>query len=287
LKLFLGTAQWGWNVTRDEAFGILDEFTNAGHWEVDTATNYPINGEPGKSGTAIRWIAEWVRERSSSNLNVNVKIGSTSNNFTGPNCLEVDFLKNEVDWIALALGKSLKTITIHWDDRESLVEVAQTAAFLQGLHQRGYQVGLSGIRRPDLYRLSCPELSSHWWIQVRENAIETTERLRYQSWFPEANYMAYGINFGGFSPESHEGQRSTFALRQKQMSPQMRLRLIEAFRSASWQSTPMKEQALSFYEFALSELALRPLAAIIVGPRTRLQWRQILQMWSSLTRDPI
>jgi len=39
----LGTAMWGWTVSRPVCFDLLDTFYAAGFRQIDAAVNYPIN----------------------------------------------------------------------------------------------------------------------------------------------------------------------------------------------------------------------------------------------------
>jgi hypothetical protein len=59
-KLMLGTAQWGWSVSKVEAFQLLDIWLKAGHKAVDCATNYPINRNPEHFRAAEMILKEFV-----------------------------------------------------------------------------------------------------------------------------------------------------------------------------------------------------------------------------------
>jgi aryl-alcohol dehydrogenase-like predicted oxidoreductase len=49
VQLLLGTAMWGWTVSRPTCFDLLDTFYAAGFRQVDAAVNYPINKNPDDS----------------------------------------------------------------------------------------------------------------------------------------------------------------------------------------------------------------------------------------------
>ena len=60
-RLILGTALWGWGVSKKEAFLILDNFVENGGLYIDCATNYPINKNIIDYGLALLWIEEWIK----------------------------------------------------------------------------------------------------------------------------------------------------------------------------------------------------------------------------------
>jgi len=78
-KLILGTALWGWGITRPEAFKILERHFENDEIIVDTATNYPINKNPKDFGLAIRWLSEWTSAHPNEQFSLIAKIGSTNN----------------------------------------------------------------------------------------------------------------------------------------------------------------------------------------------------------------
>ena len=61
MPLILGTAMWGWTTSPAMAMTLLDQFYAAGGRAVDTATNYPINKNPGDFRQAERMLADWIR----------------------------------------------------------------------------------------------------------------------------------------------------------------------------------------------------------------------------------
>ncbi|MEO6759415.1 MAG: aldo/keto reductase, partial [Saprospiraceae bacterium] len=77
--LLLGTAQWGWTVSRTEAFQLLDAWLKAGHRGIDCATNYPINRQLRDFRAAEKILAEYFVAHGLQDLQVTMKIGSLDN----------------------------------------------------------------------------------------------------------------------------------------------------------------------------------------------------------------
>jgi aryl-alcohol dehydrogenase-like predicted oxidoreductase len=91
-KIILGTALWGWGITRAEAFSLLENYFINGGVIVDTATNYPINKCKKDFGLAIRWLVDWTYLHPNEKFSLIVKVGS-KNNMGGP---EVDLSPNTI-----------------------------------------------------------------------------------------------------------------------------------------------------------------------------------------------
>ena len=77
-SLVLGTAQWGWNVSAREAFGLLDAWLQAGFRAVDCATNYPINRNPADFRAAEKILLEYVRAHGLHDLRVTMKSAAST-----------------------------------------------------------------------------------------------------------------------------------------------------------------------------------------------------------------
>ncbi len=59
----LGTMQWGWTATEEQAFQVMDAFFEAGGNFIDTADVYSrwVEGNPG--GVAETVIGKWMKAR--------------------------------------------------------------------------------------------------------------------------------------------------------------------------------------------------------------------------------
>lgn len=152
-QLVLGTALWGWTVDKVEAFKMLDSFSKK-HSIVDTAINYPIDGDPEHCGLALKWIAEWSRNNAGA-IKTIVKIGARDN--LGGNRVDLSQpnIRTCLQFLRELLENSLNTISIHWDNRGDLPgdaeAIADTVEEFERIFRSGISIGLSGVRRPDLY----------------------------------------------------------------------------------------------------------------------------------------
>jgi hypothetical protein len=195
-KLILGTALWGWAISKAEAFSILDRFVEAGNSWVDCATNYPINKNKEDYGLALEWLSQWCSMNKNS-IRILVKIGSVDNLGSSLLDLSKKCIFSEYDDLLLNFGNSLTCISVHWDNRKNSDLIKETVFALNELRSRDIDIGLSGIENPKDYYESMPELADCWIIQCKENLLTNNARLKYQKFFPKARYCAYGINIGG------------------------------------------------------------------------------------------
>jgi hypothetical protein len=273
--LILGTALWGWGVNRVTAHKILDHYVANGGRLIDTASNYPINKRPEDFGMAANWIADWIAVNGADVLSVLVKIGATDN-MGGPDSnLESSFILQSEEFFRERFGAALTTIAVHWDNRgdnEGDADViAESVAALSQLNASGISIGFSGVRHPELYLKAAPSLADQWWIQVKENAQTNTARFHYSKAFPNARYIAYGINMGGIKLSS-PSKNSSLALR-------------------SIKRPNVLIDQLSKY--LASDHGLRPpptnlnpaLSGIIIGPRTTEQIEITMPYWKKLNME--
>lgn len=281
-KIILGTALWGWGITRTEAFNLLDYYSNNGGLIVDTATNYPINKREEDYGLAIRWLKDWMRIYPNEKVSIIVKIGS-KNNMGGP---EVDLSPTTVLETTKRLrdifGNSLSCVSIHWDDRVDETKekkaITQTVEAMSRVHEMGLDIGLSGIKDPRLYYQSSPILASEWLIQVKENFLTNRPRISYEKYFPSARYFAYGINMGGIKVENY-CKDSSINLR----GIEVKSELVDKLRNlleigANIEPCPSNLNHLSL-AFTHSNDSL---SGVIIGPRNVRQLEETMLYWSEL-----
>lgn len=281
-KLILGTAMWGWSVSRNTAYDILDKFLLNGGGFVDTATNYPINKQDKDFGVAIRWLSEWQKNNQNSKLSLIAKIGSI-NNMGGP---ETDLSQRNIFDATKKLRDlfelSLSCISIHWDDRKNdnanQKAIAETVSAMARLREEGLNIGLSGIKNPMCYYLANPTLAKHWMIQVKENLMTSAPRLAYQTFFPNAKYFAYGINMGGIKIGEYSSN-SSVNLRNIKIESKL-VERAQAFLESGHRIDPrpktFNELSLAFGHNNTS------LAGVIIGPRNVSQLEESLNYWSQL-----
>lgn len=279
-KLVLGTALWGWGIERSEAFELLEHFLQSGGQLVDTATNYPINKQKADYGLATRWIAEWVSHNQKSELALTIKIGSSDNMGSPDTKLSPDDIERTTNTLQNQFGDSLSCVSIHWDDRseETFESIEQTVNAMSRLEHSGLSIGLSGIKYPDLYLKADPTLAAKWIIQVKENLMTRLARETYQPWFPEAKYLAYGINLGGLKSEAPKAG-SSIDLRRINISNLFTEKLVQFIDSTH----EFEPRPTTFNELALAVSYVNPaLSGVIIGPRNLEQLKSSLDYWRSL-----
>lgn len=280
-RLILGTALWGWGVSKKEAFLILDNFVENGGLYIDCATNYPINKNIKDYGLALLWIEEWIKINNK-RLFIIVKVGSLDNLGT-PN---FDLSSNNILTVSKKLidtfGNSLGCISVHWDNRienKDFKEVEETVFTLKEIKEKNnLSIGLSGIKNPRLYYESMPELADDWIIQCKENFLTKEARLKYEEYFPLAKYYAYGINMGGIKLLDTE-QSISAQIRNINYSNKLK-HLI----SNSLNDNFVKEIGLiSANDLNMAFIFFNPIySGIIIGPRTIEQMYSTYKCWNTL-----
>lgn len=281
-KLVLGTALWGWGIERREAYQLLEHFLQSGGSIVDTATNYPINKHKEDFGLAVSWMADWVQQHGDSSLELIVKIGSRDNMGSPDVNLTPDHIERAADTLKNQFANALSCISIHWDNRadaeHQMAAIAQTVETMSKLEQAGLSIGLSGIKYPQLYFKADPALAEKWIIQVKENFMTRAAREAYQTWFPKARYLAYGINLGGLKIEAPK-TNSSIELRQINI-PQLLTERLGHFLNSDHGFEP---RPMTLNELALAASYVNPaLSGVVIGPRNVQQLENTLAYWESL-----
>jgi len=196
---------WGLTVSKLEANKILDNFYKIGGRRIDTATNYPINNNIEDFGLALNWITDWTIKNSITNLDIYLKIGAANNSGSSETILESSDLGKIVDNLTLQMNSNLSTLAIHWDNRgkneEDKEQILQTVKFLKNYQRKGLCFGLSGIKYPIIYS-EFPNIIKNWVIQVKENIFTSSDRERYEPYFPDSKFVSYGMNSMRVNDES-------------------------------------------------------------------------------------
>lgn len=281
-QLVLGTALWGWGIEREQAYRLLEQFLLSGGTMVDTATNYPINKREEDFGLAVRWIADWVGHNGNSSLALTVKIGSKDNQGSPDVNLAPDAIERASSILHSQFGAALSCVSIHWDNRSDKdvqgATIAETVEAMSCLERQGLGIGLSGIRHPELYYKANPLLAQKWTIQVKENLKTHAARSAYEAWFPDANYLAYGINLGGLKTEASK-TNSSMELRNINIPHAFTEKLVE-FINAAHEFEP---RPTTLNELALAASFVNPaLSGIVIGPRNTEQLDSTLDYWKLL-----
>lgn len=273
-RLLLGTAMWGWSVGEDAAFAMLDAYTAAGGQWVDTAVNYPINGEPGSYGLALRFLSDWLAARPGSHLSVWVKVGSLDNAGSAEVNLAPSAILVWEELLRQSLGGNLRCLGVHWDPREDPFLIAETVHALASLQGDDLHVGLSGLTRPDLYAAASSSLPFPWWVQVKENLHTRASRLHAAAHLSDARYFAYGINGAGrFTTAGSVQAGSTAALRGLSSEHVELPMAVQRF----MQAAHIESVAQLALMFAASN---KYLDGVLIGPRTVAQLEANLHWWS-------
>lgn len=194
--LMLGTAMWGWTVSRKTAFSLLDTFYDAGYRKLDAATNYPINQKAEDFRAAEQILFEWIRAHGVQDLSVFMKIGSLTNQRSPEHNLKSAFLHYNWRYYQGWLGHNLGGIMVHWDNRGDESDIFATLEVLKAMSDSGLEVGFSGLRYPEIYAQLNRRLQLSFSIQVKHNLM-ASDYPRYSAFHENAHFWAYGINGGG------------------------------------------------------------------------------------------
>ncbi|MNJ12155.1 putative aldo-keto reductase [compost metagenome] len=281
--LVLGTALWGWGIEQSGAHQLLDTFVNNGGRLIDTASNYPINNHREDFGLAIRWIENWVKSNPNSELSVIVKIGAIDNTGSPDANLSSNNIISTAGELSDRLGQALSCISVHWDNRgteeNDLDAIENTVDAMTTLHRSGLEVGLSGIKFPSLYRKAKPEMADKWLIQVKENFITRKAREGYYQDFPNAKYLAYGVNLGGIKATPTE--KSSSAELRKIVHSKTLIEKLTSFLDSNHKIVP---RPTTLNDLALAFTYANPaLCGLIIGPRNTEQLLNTLDYWNTLS----
>ncbi len=211
-KLMLGTAQWGWTITKPKAFELLEAWMAAGERAVDVATNYPINKNPNDFRAAEQILTEFIKAHGvEKDLDITVKIGSLNNLRTPDINLSPSFIQMMGEEYLRIFQAPLKVIMFHWDNRQDQSEIMASLSALKSLNSEfGIRPGLSGIAFPEVYAAANQTLGLEFDIQLKHNILQT-DLDRYMAFQGEKHRIwAYGINAGGIKLDEQYSETSTF-----------------------------------------------------------------------------
>lgn len=195
MDLILGTSLWGWTVSENTCFEILDEFYDNNFREIDTATNYPINKDSRFFRFAETIIKNWIRLNGINDLIITIKVGSIDNSGSADNNLSYSFLIMSQDYYLETFTSNLGTFMIHWDNRNDEEDISQTICALNIINMKN-KVGLSGIKEPEIYHKYLKDNNITIPVQIKHN-IFTSQYNRYKIFHGLGRFVAYGINAGG------------------------------------------------------------------------------------------
>lgn len=282
--LILGTAQWGWNVPRDDAFRLLDAWLAAGFREIDTATNYPINKQAADFRAAEHILCEYLDAHGINDAQVTMKVGSLNNMRTPEINLSPSFILMMADEYRRLLGDNLRGLMLHWDNRDELQAIRATLNALAICQEEfGLRPGLSGIARPDLYAAANTELGLSFDIEIKHNIFHS-DYERYSPFHQaQHRFLAYGINAGGIKLEGPYPAASTLLARggdpEKLAGQIERLRALLPRLNTAFVRPPV----LTMNHAGLIHAGLHPaIGGIILGVSTVAQLKETLDFWRNL-----
>lgn len=282
--LILGTAQWGWTVSRDTAFQLLDAWFAAGFREIDAATNYPINRQPADFRASERILFEYLAANGITDAQVTMKIGSLNNMRTPEINLSPSFLLMMAGEYQRLLGSNLHGLMLHWDNRDEQDPIRPTLNALAICREEfGLKPGLSGIARPDLYAAANEGLGLDFDIEIKHNVFHS-DYQRYASFPPERHrFLAYGLNAGGIKLEGPYPADSTLLARggdPENLAGQIeRLRALLPRLNTAFVRPPIRTMS----HVGLINAGLHPgIGGIILGISSVAQLRESLDFWRNL-----
>lgn len=281
--LLLGTAQWGWTVSRAEAFRLLDVWLLAGHRGVDAATNYPINRRSEDFRAAEQILEEYIRVHGLRDLQVTMKIGSLDNLRSPEPNLAPSFLVLMAGEYQRRFAENLHGIMLHWDNRSDETAIRATLEVLQQLQKElGLQPGLSGIAHPDVYAGANADYCLEFDIQLKHNVFHS-DLPRYQPLLAAAKVFAYGLNAGGVKLEGPYPAASTFLARGGQPAQlNARLEQIRALLPGFHQAF-VRPPVKTMNHLGLIYAGLHPrVSGLVLGLSSESQLRETLDFWRNL-----
>ncbi len=176
-ELCLGTMQWGWTATKEQAFQVMDAFFEAGGNFLDTADIYSrwVEGNPG--GVSETIIGQWMKERKNRHLVV-IATKVRGRMWDGPNgegLSREHIMKAVEDSLRRLQTDYIDLYQTHWFDPDTPIE--ETLRALDDLVHQG-KVRYIGCSNYPAWRLM--------------EALWTSDRLglaRYDSLQPHYNLV--------------------------------------------------------------------------------------------------
>jgi len=282
----LGTAQWGWTVSKNEAFQLLDAWLLAGYKHVDCATNYPINRNPADFRAAEKILHEYTRAHGLHDLQITMKIGSLDNLRSPDVNLAPSFLQMMTEEYLRLFDSNISCVMFHWDNRSAVNEIQIGLDALKRLQTTyGIRPGLSGIAHPESYAEANIELKLTFDIQLKHNVLHSdldryAPLLQTVSEAQPHHFFAYGINAGGIKLEPPYPTDSTFLARGGQ--PEKVAPLLEKIHGflPAWNTAFVRPPVKTVNQLGLIFAGFHPkLNGILLGVSSEVQLRETLDFW--------
>jgi len=295
-SLILGSAQWGWNVSRTEAFRLLDAWLDTGRRDVDCATNYPINRNPADFRASEKILQEYVRAHGLRDLRITMKIGSLDNMRSPEVNLLPSFVLMMGEEYYRLFDENLDCLMFHWDNRDDATAIRESLESLARLQKEvRVRPGLSGIKFPEVYLKANEAFNLVFDIQLKHNVFQSDfdryEPLRKTqlseslqlSESSKHRFFAYGINGGGVKLDEHYEPDSVFLARGGQ--PEKVAATLEKIRALlpDWSTAFVRPPVKTMNHVGLIYAGLHPdLSGILLGVSSVNQLRETLDFWRNL-----
>ena len=282
-ELVLGSAMWGWNVSAQTAYQILDTFYEKGFRQVDAATNYPINKNPDDFRRSEQILEAWIRANGIKDLEIMMKVGSLNNLRTPDHKLNPGFLQLNWQYYQGHFETNLAAMMIHWDNRADVEAIQESFTVLERMHQAGIKVGASGVLHPEIYKVINEAFQLPLTIQLKHNLLysDLPRYIPIDSW---ASYYSYGINAGGIKLPS-EGYTTKSTLKARgghDAELSLLIKALESIISAFNQkkmAPPIKKMNEVSMCFALLN---KSLSGVLIGPSRSEQLEDSLRFYQEL-----
>jgi len=253
-SVFLGTAGWGRKVAKAEAYRILEIYYENGFRWIDTATNYPIDGNPENFGRTIAWLSKFYSDFPE--LKVFVKAGSATNEGSPIQLVNASYFATVFDILTSQLGGSLGGLGIHWDNCNDVSDRRAIIDFFYKIHHEGHVVGLSGISIPEIYAKSSIAKKLPWIIQTNYSPVQSKlaniEVAQIIKNFPNAKVYGYNL-LGGITSKGLSDQGN---------------RLINLDRLLNGTTSEMKSNVLAQI---ISRCLSSNVTGLVIGPSNPMQ----------------
>jgi hypothetical protein len=270
----LGSAYWGWSVSENEAYEILDLFYGNGGRFIDTAFNYPISSITTDLNKSFVILSNWIKINKVNDLKINYKIGSISNSLIAKNNTSEKYLRDQLNYALDVSGSNIYSIMIHWDNSKSVNKINNTCVFLKKIQDTKIRVGLSGIKYPKMYAESMSSLNfSSIDFQVKSNFVHSNLN-HYKLFDSNINrFWAYGISLGGLKIK--DIYANNYSLNPKH-------RLVTQSIADKIKTDMNKYKFNSFYELSMATAEKNDsLYGYIIGPSNKFQMKDIIKFLDS------
>lgn len=285
-SLVLGTAMWGWTVPEARAFAILDRYYERGFRQVDSATNYPLNGQVRDFRASEQILSRWIEKNGVQDLQITMKVGSITNIRIPDHNLRPAFLHLQKQYYRQLFGPNLHTLMIHWDNRDDENAVRESLEALAQIQSEGLAVGLSGVKHPKIHAPLAKKLGLVPAIQIKHN-LSYSDYPRYAHFHGQKCFYTYGINAGGWkaAPDRYR-QDSSLAVRggDTQETPRILLELQAALRQEGWEGDLRDASFLNRLAMIFA-FCTPDVAGVLIGPGSPDQLTGSLDFYVDFSRE--